>query len=87
MGYPLGTTITSKQAVETAQFYWAELTQFDSPQPTPLERAVMAATLSGEHHVLKVLSAQWAKAKVRKREFSGAGFFATIEVSPEAARC
>lgn len=84
MGFPVGTAVTSEHAVETARFYWAELTEFDSPEPTPLERAVMAATLTGEHPVLKVLSAQWATATVRKREFSGAGFYATIEVSPHA---
>ncbi len=47
---------------------------------TQLEREVMEMLLSGEHPVLMVLRAQWERAKVVQREFTGVGFFTHFEI-------
>jgi hypothetical protein len=47
-----------------------------------LERAVIDATLSGEHPILAALRRQWATAAVIERKFTGVGIYLTIEVAP-----
>jgi hypothetical protein len=53
-------------------------------EPSPLERAVIDATLAGRHPVLAVLRRQWATAAVTHREYTGVGIYLTIEVAPHA---
>jgi hypothetical protein len=52
--------------------------------PSPFERAMIEATLAGEHPALAVLREQWATAKVTGRDLTGHGVYLDIEVSPEA---
>jgi hypothetical protein len=53
-------------------------------EPSPLERAVIDATLAGEHPVLAVLREQWTTARVTNRDFTGVGLYLTIEVASDA---
>jgi hypothetical protein len=46
---------------------------------TPLEDAVMAKMLAGDNPVLSMLRGQYAKSRVSIREWTGVGFFTTIE--------
>jgi len=47
---------------------------------TELERAVLEKLLAGEHPLLDVLRLQLAKCRVTKREMTGHGFFADLDV-------
>jgi hypothetical protein len=48
------------------------------------ERAVLDKLLTGDHPVLIALRAQARKATVASREYTGAGFFCSFEVPPDA---
>jgi hypothetical protein len=49
--------------------------------PEKLERAVIEATLAGDHPVLAVLRRQWATARVTNRDYTSFGLYLTIEVA------
>ncbi len=48
------------------------------------EQAVLTKLLAGDHPVLAVLRAQAQAARLASREYTGAGFFLSFEVPPEA---
>ncbi|MCL2726617.1 MAG: hypothetical protein FWD69_19530 [Polyangiaceae bacterium] len=48
------------------------------------EHAVLAKLLAGDHAVLGVLRAQAQMARLASREYTGAGFFLSFDVPPEA---
>ncbi|HEY3816783.1 MAG TPA: hypothetical protein VGL81_06420 [Polyangiaceae bacterium] len=51
---------------------------------SPLERAVIEATLAGDHPILAVLRRQWASARVTSRDFTSFGLYLAIEVAGDA---
>ena len=53
---------------------------------TELERAVLSKLLDGGHPVLAQLRSQLRGCRVTRREFSGVGFFTTLEVNKDAPR-
>lgn len=53
-----------------------ELSQF--------EKEILDAILEGDHPVLEVLRQQVRTCRVRKREFTGAGFYTWLTVPPDA---
>lgn len=53
---------------------------------TELERRVMEMLLAGDHPILGILRAQFDRAKVVRREFSGVGFFTHFEIPSDVAR-
>jgi hypothetical protein len=48
------------------------------------ERAVLDKLLAGDHPVLVVLRAQAHKARMTSRELTGAGFYCSFDVPPDA---
>jgi len=54
----------------------------DDPELTPLERSVLGMIFDGDHPVLAALRAQLQTARVVGREFTGVGFFLSVEVDP-----
>ena len=55
---------------------------------TELERAVLAKLLAGEHALLEQLRSQLARCQVSRRELTGHGFYADLDVgeAPVAAK-
>lgn len=51
---------------------------------TKFERAVLNKLLTGDHPVLSTLRAQAQAASLAAREYTGAGFFLSFDVPPEA---
>jgi hypothetical protein len=51
---------------------------------TEFERAVLSKLLAGDHPVLTALRVQAQKARLASREYTGAGFFLSFDVPPEA---
>ena len=51
---------------------------------TPLEVEVMEKFLAGPNPILGALRAQFRTASVKKREFTGVGFWLDIELAPDA---
>lgn len=51
-----------------------------------LEHAVLDKLLAGDHPVLITLRAQAESARVRRREYTGVGFFCDFEVSSDVPR-
>lgn len=48
------------------------------------EQAVLDKLLAGDHPVLAVLRAQAQRARLASREYTGAGFYLSFEVPPDA---
>lgn len=53
---------------------------------TPLEDAVIRKVLEGDHPLLAALRKQAGNARLRSREFTGAGFYTSLHVEPESMR-
>jgi hypothetical protein len=53
---------------------------------TELERRVLEMLLAGDHPVLGILRAQFPRAKVVQREFTGVGFSTHFEIPSDVAR-
>lgn len=53
---------------------------------TALEDAVIRKLLEGDHPFLAALRKQAANAKLRSREFTGAGFYSSFQVEPESMK-
>lgn len=50
------------------------------------ERAVMKKLLEGEEEILDILRKQYELAQVKKRDFSGAGFFTSFQIPKNAPK-
>src|SRR5271170_304063 len=51
----------------------------------PLEKAVMAKLLAGDHPILDSLRNQFVEARIKERRFSGVGFFLEFEIDKKLA--
>ena len=58
----------------------------DSIPLSELERTVVEMLLAGDQPILAVLRAQFDRANVAQREFSGVGFFTHFEIPPDVPR-
>jgi len=57
----------------------------ETPGFLPLEIEVIEKLLAGPNPILNALRKQYGKARVKKREFTGVGFWLDIELPPDVA--